>query len=187
MMEAVCGCRIDTKLIRAVMSNGRGSSNQAAKLVSSISHSYYQNPTNQSRYFKNNKLDYPGKETTKPSRKYVNAMKVLHVSLALTRIHTLINMLMMLQDIIPATTDFNKQFLNLLRRIFVYDPNKRITAKEALKHPWFRETLTDDGTEAIRIRKERERELEMKERELRDQAIREREMEMAQLAANGYR
>ena len=31
MMESVCGGRIDTKLVRAVMSNGRGSSNQAAK------------------------------------------------------------------------------------------------------------------------------------------------------------
>lgn len=31
MMESVCGGKIDTKLVRAVMSNGRGSSNQAAK------------------------------------------------------------------------------------------------------------------------------------------------------------
>jgi len=48
--------------------------------------------------------------------------------------------------------------LDLLRKIFVYDPKNRITAKEALKHPWFRETLVDDGTEAIRIRGEREEE-----------------------------
>ena len=46
--------------------------------------------------------------------------------------------------------------LDLLRRIFVYDPKDRITAKEALKHPWFRETLIDDGTEAIRIRNQKE-------------------------------
>lgn len=50
--------------------------------------------------------------------------------------------------------------LDLLKKIFVYDPTKRITAKEALKHPWFRETLVDDGTEAVRIRMERERESE---------------------------
>jgi dual-specificity kinase len=43
----------------------------------------------------------------------------------------------------------------LLRKIFVYDPKNRISAKEALKHPWFKETLVDDGTEAIRIREER--------------------------------
>lgn len=45
--------------------------------------------------------------------------------------------------------------LDLLRKIFVYDPKQRITAKQALKHPWFKESLIDDGTEAIRIRDER--------------------------------
>jgi len=45
----------------------------------------------------------------------------------------------------------------LLRQIFVYDPKKRITAKEALKHQWFKETLMDDGTEAHKIRIEREK------------------------------
>lgn len=37
----------------------------------------------------------------------------------------------------------------------MYDPKSRITAKQALKHPWFREQIVDDGTEAIRIRDER--------------------------------
>ncbi len=46
---------------------------------------------------------------------------------------------------------------SLLRRIFLYDPKARITAKEALKHPWFRETIMDDGAEAARIRVERTR------------------------------
>ena len=63
-----------------------------------------------------------------------------------------------LQDIIPPTTVFNKQFLDLLKKIFVYDPKQRITAKQALKHPWFKESIMDDGTEAARIRVERERE-----------------------------
>lgn len=69
-------------------------------------------------------------------------------------------MLIRQQEIIPPNTTFNKQFLDLLRKIFVYDPRTRITAKAALKHPWFRETLTDDGTEAARIRREREHGLE---------------------------
>lgn len=56
-----------------------------------------------------------------------------------------------LQEFIPVTTPFNRQFLDLLRQIFIYDPKQRITAKEALKHPWFKETLIDDGTEAYRI------------------------------------
>ena len=65
-----------------------------------------------------------------------------------------------LQEIIPPNTAFNKQFLDLLKKIFVYDPKQRITAKNALKHAWFKESLIDDGTEAARIRRERERERE---------------------------
>jgi dual-specificity kinase len=49
-------------------------------------------------------------------------------------------------------------FLDLLTKIFVYDPNHRITAKQALQHPWFKEAAhPDDGTEAARIRMERMR------------------------------
>ncbi|KAI9817484.1 MAG: dual specificity protein kinase kns1 [Pycnora praestabilis] len=84
------------------------------------------------------KLDYPNHETTRASRKYVKAMKHLH-------------------EIIPPNTTFNKLFLDLLRKIFVYDPRQRITAKQALQHPWFKESMMDDGTEAARIRMERER------------------------------
>ncbi|KAF2034101.1 kinase-like protein [Setomelanomma holmii] len=107
------------------------------------------------RYFKNYKLDYPNAETNKASKKYVKAMKKL-------------------PDTIPNHTEFNRQFLDLLKRIFVYDPKKRITAKEALQHPWFKESLMDDGTEAHKIRLEREK----KARRL-DQERRYREQDRA--------
>ncbi|WEW54608.1 serine threonine protein kinase CMGC group [Emydomyces testavorans] len=84
------------------------------------------------KYFNRTRLDYPNQETPRSSRKYVKAMKQL-------------------QDFIPSNTSFNKQFLDLLRRIFVYDPAARISAKDALKHPWFKESIVDDGTEAVRI------------------------------------
>lgn len=29
--------------------------------------------------------------------------------------------------------------LDLMQKMMVYDPSKRITAEEALRHPWFRE------------------------------------------------
>lgn len=49
-----------------------------------------------------------------------------------------------------------KNFLDLLKKIFVYDPSQRITAKQALNHPWFKEMAQpDDGTEAAKIRLER--------------------------------
>ncbi len=66
------------------------------------------------------------------------------------------DVLMLLQEFIPMTNAFNKQLLDLLRKIFVYDPRQRITAKQALKHPWFKESLVDDGTEALRIRDQRD-------------------------------
>lgn len=74
------------------------------------------------------------------------------------------------QEIIPQDKVFNQLFLDLLRKIFVYDPAKRITAKEALKHPWFQETFADDGTEAHRIKLDRER----KKREAAEAKVRER-------------
>ncbi|KAK2750031.1 dual specificity protein kinase kns1 [Onygenales sp. PD_40] len=84
------------------------------------------------KYFNRGRLDYPNAETSRASRKYVRAMKPLH-------------------DFIPSTTPFNKHFLDLLHRIFQYDPKCRISAKQALKHPWFKEPVTDDGTEAYKI------------------------------------
>ncbi|GAB1320073.1 serine threonine protein kinase CMGC group [Madurella fahalii] len=89
------------------------------------------------KYFKRLKLDYPTPETTRASRRFVKAMKTL-------------------PEIIPPTSKFLAQFLDLLQKIFVYDPAHRITAKQALQHPWFREVANpDDGTEAARIRAEK--------------------------------
>lgn len=57
---------------------------------------------------------------------------------------------------IPQNNTFMKNFRDLLRQVFVYDPARRITAKEALNHDWFKEMdLSDDGTEAAKIRIER--------------------------------
>lgn len=39
--------------------------------------------------------------------------------------------------------------------MFVFDPANRITAREALRHPWFQEHTRDDGTEAARLHAER--------------------------------
>jgi len=47
--------------------------------------------------------------------------------------------------------------LDLLKKIFIYDPNERITAKQALQHAWFKEAASpDDGTEAHKIRLQRQ-------------------------------
>jgi len=108
-----------------------------AKLIRQVMAGKGSSANSAAKFFNRTKLDYPNNDTTRASRKYVKAMKHLH-------------------EFIQATTPFNKQLLDLLRKIFVYDPRQRITAKQALKHPWFKESLVDDGTEALRIRDQRE-------------------------------
>ena len=73
-----------------------------------------------------------------------------------------------LQTIIPQNSSFNRQFLDLLKQIFVYDPSRRIRAADALKHQWFNEASRDEGTEAEKIRQQRSHELEerLRRREL---------------------
>ncbi|KAJ1303647.1 hypothetical protein OPQ81_008075 [Rhizoctonia solani] len=121
MMENVVGTRIDSYLVTRLNKMGRsgGGGNPASK------------------YFKRGKLDYPQQETTRASRRFVKAMKKLDPA----------NWTFSLQDIIPSNTAFLKNFKDLLKKIFVYDPQHRITAKQALQHPWFKETAhPDDGT-----------------------------------------
>ncbi|GAM35285.1 dual specificity protein kinase [Talaromyces pinophilus] len=105
-----------------------------AKMVKQVVQGRGSSQNQAAKYFQRNKLDYPNDETTRASRKYVKAMKQLH-------------------EFIPQNHAFNKQFLDLLQKIFVYDPKQRLTAKQALKHPWFKETIVDDGTEAVRLAK----------------------------------
>ncbi|KAI0887118.1 kinase-like domain-containing protein [Annulohypoxylon maeteangense] len=142
MMENVCDCRIDNHLVQTVNKMAtRSTGNAASKYGSRAHHAHAStNPTH--RYFKRLKLDYPTAETTRASRRFVKNMKRL-------------------SDIIPASSPFLRSFLDLLQRIFVYDPAKRITARQALEHEWFREpAIPDDGTEAAKIRLERMREHE---------------------------
>ncbi|KAL1862978.1 hypothetical protein VTK73DRAFT_6522 [Phialemonium thermophilum] len=108
-------------------------------LVSQVTRSTRSGGNPASKYFKRSRLDYPTMETTRASRKFVKAMKRL-------------------DDIIPANNRFLQLFLDLLKKIFVYDPARRITAKQALDHPWFKEIPhPDDGSEAAKIRLEKMR------------------------------
>lgn len=64
------------------------------------------------------RLDYPNRETSKDSRKFVKDVRTL-------------------TELLPPKSEFNFLFCDLLQKIFVYDPAARITAPEALKHPLF--------------------------------------------------
>ncbi|ORE21429.1 kinase-like protein [Rhizopus microsporus] len=84
------------------------------------------------KYFENSKLKYPNANTTKQSKKYVRALKLL-------------------QDIVcpstQPTSNAKVQFLDLLSRMLVYDPNQRTSAREALRHPFFMIQFDEWGRE----------------------------------------
>lgn len=97
MMEVVCG-RVDGRIIRS-----------CSKVA-------------QKMFRPSGRLDYPNRETTKDSRKFVKSMRSL-------------------VEMLPPTNIFNVHFCDLLQRIFTYDPNDRITASEALEHSFFCSTV----------------------------------------------
>ncbi|CEI98634.1 Putative CMGC/CLK protein kinase [Rhizopus microsporus] len=84
------------------------------------------------KYFDNSKLKYPNANTTKQSKKYVRALKLL-------------------QDIVcpstQPTSNAKAQFLDLLSRMLIYDPNQRTSAREALRHPFFMIQFDEWGRE----------------------------------------
>ena len=47
------------------------------------------------------------------------------------------DMVLVIQDTIAPTDSINRQFLDLVRRLLTFDPQQRITVREALQHPYF--------------------------------------------------
>ena len=95
MMEPVCGYKLDKDLVKQVLHPPRGSNkNQAAQYVSptDLLGSYNDILASLSRYFRKTQiLDYPNSDTGKQSKKYVKAMKHLHVCYYrnTSRVHTI--------------------------------------------------------------------------------------------------
>ncbi|ORY02872.1 kinase-like protein [Basidiobolus meristosporus CBS 931.73] len=79
------------------------------------------------KFYKNGRLDYPNQDTNRTSRKYVKNMKPI-------------------ESIIPPTTNCNAYLLDLVKKMLTYDPSQRITAREALRHPYFRNEIIPPPT-----------------------------------------
>ncbi|KAI9246464.1 kinase-like domain-containing protein [Phascolomyces articulosus] len=71
-----------------------------------------------SKYFKSGRLCYPASDTTAQSQKYVKNLKSLK------------------NTIVPRNRT-NSALLDLLQKMLTYDPAKRITARDALRHRFF--------------------------------------------------
>ncbi|KAG2199393.1 hypothetical protein INT47_001575 [Mucor saturninus] len=69
-------------------------------------------------YKESKKLKYPITKTTRQSKKYVSALKPLSEMIVPNNLH-------------------NNCLLDLLTKMLVYEPSQRITARDALRHPFF--------------------------------------------------
>lgn len=77
------------------------------------------------------KINYPNSQTKKSSTKHVKSTR------------TLAHIIRGAMPHMEADDMYWKLFLDLLSKIFVYDPQKRITAREALNHPWLTTAVRD--------------------------------------------
>ncbi|KAF9136346.1 dual specificity protein kinase kns1 [Mortierella sp. 14UC] len=84
------------------------------------------------KFFSQGRLDYPNDETKRNSRKYVKALKPLKDYVVPTgnRVENL---------------QFATELKDLLGQLLTYDPEKRITAAQALKHPYFSYIVDENG------------------------------------------
>ncbi|KAG0261005.1 dual specificity protein kinase kns1 [Actinomortierella ambigua] len=85
------------------------------------------------KYFLNGRLDYPNDETKRNSRKYVKALKKLR------------------DYVVPSGNrseqlGFAAALVDLLSQLLTYDPAERITAAQALKHPYFNYIVDEGGS-----------------------------------------
>lgn len=84
------------------------------------------NAAGQGLFDENGTLLYPGPDTSKQGAKFVKSMKDV------TKIAT-------------RAGFFSKTFTDLLSKLLVYAPERRISASEALRHPFFTLTFDEEG------------------------------------------
>ncbi|KAJ3203359.1 dual specificity protein kinase kns1 [Dinochytrium kinnereticum] len=70
------------------------------------------------KYYRNHRLDWPQAETSKTSRRYVKSM-------------------MGLRELVKPVDEETRMFVDLVGRLLCYEPERRISAREALEHPFF--------------------------------------------------
>lgn len=87
-------------------------------------------------YKESKKLKYPITKTTRQSKKYVSALKPLSVSSFFFLLNSS-QLTFFFQEMILPNNLHNNCLLDLLTKMLVYEPSQRISARDALRHPFF--------------------------------------------------
>ena len=115
---------IKPKLLKSHFQTNNHLNNQANRMMSNFAESYY----------------YPG--SMLPSDPFQTS------DLEQAQAQSLLNSSKLNPDQVPLDKEtffFWYWFVDLMRKMFEFDPTKRITAKEALEHEWFNLGILDDG------------------------------------------
>ena len=100
-------------------------------------------------YFKEqNKLDWPSAKTTKQSKKDVRSTKALEVRWDCACVRACVRAYFNpdTQQIIVPSDNYNRAFLDLVRKLLGFDPLDRVRVRDALKHPYFSTPPPSDYT-----------------------------------------
>ncbi|KAG0098938.1 dual specificity protein kinase kns1 [Podila epicladia] len=133
------GNRCAIKIIRAVQKYRDASKIEARVLSTLKQHDPRNEYKSSQKYFVRGRLDFPNEETKNPSKKYVRALKPLSSFVEPPNNQA-------------SSLAFASDFIDLLRRLLCYDPAERITAAQALRHPYFSYLLNENG-EVLATRK----------------------------------
>ena len=87
------------------------------------------------------KLDWPKAKASRQSKKDVKATRALAVRFSFVGLCSVKLTGVRIQEVIPPTDHINKLFLNLVQKLLAFDPDQRITVREALQHPYFSATI----------------------------------------------
>lgn len=71
-------------------------------------------------------LNYPGTRASKQSRKEVRGTRAL-------------------EDVIKQNDVVNTRFLDLVKKLLIWEPSERLTVREALTHPYFDLTIPPEN------------------------------------------
>ena len=88
------------------------------------------------------KLDWPKPKASRQSKKDVRSTRALSVC---APVYSCLSCHSdFVQDVIPPHDLVNRHFLNLVQKLLTFDPAQRITVREALNHPYFSLSISNE-------------------------------------------